>query len=160
MMRAAPVALAMLAVLALGACSAGSPGWVTEVAAASERADQAIADGRLDDARRELEAALALPVPEEIADPDADIVRKDILCRLSGVELADGDPASAADRADEGLNLGLSDDVFTAGLLVARGRAREALGRPREAAGDYFDALEIDERLLSEALGEEEEGER
>lgn len=143
-----------------GAASPSS--WVEGAARANRTADQAIARNDLDAARTALTQALGAEVPRGVSPEDARVVRMDLLFRLSDVELRDGNAARAADRADEGLNLGAHDDVFTANLLVARGKAREALGREREAAGDYFDALEINEKLLEGALGQgtERENER
>jgi tetratricopeptide (TPR) repeat protein len=137
-----------------GAASPSS--WVEGAARANQTADEAIARGDLAAARQSLAEALASEIPRGVSPDDARVVRMDLLFRLSEVELRAGNAARAADRADEGLNLGARDDVFTANLLVARGKAREALGREREAAGDYFDALEINEKLLEGALGQED----
>lgn len=142
-------------VFALVGCEDGAATWVEGAMEANAAADRAITTEDWDEARRILRGAVDRPVPESVAEEDARVVRQDLLYRLSTVELAAGDPVAAADRADEGLNLGRADDVFTANLLVARAKAREALDRPREAAGDYFDALEINDELLDEALGDE-----
>lgn len=135
-------------------CDDGAATWVEGAQTANATADTAMAREDWDAARMALRAAVDREVPNAIAEDDARVVRQDLLYRLALVELAAEDPAAAADRADEGLNLGRRDDVFTANLLTARARAREVLDRPREAAGDYFDALEINEKLLGEALGE------
>ncbi len=148
------LASALCLLFALVGCEDRAASWVEGAMEANAAADQAIITEDWDEARRILRAAVDRPVPDSLAEDDARVVRQDLLYRLSGVELAAGDPVAAADRADEGLNLGRADDVFTANLLVARAQAREALDRPREAAGDYFDALEINEELLDEALGE------
>jgi len=139
---------------ALVGCDDGAASWVEGATTANGAADRAIAAEDWGEARGILRAAVDREVPDAVAEQDARIVRQDLLYRLALVELGAGDATAAADRADEGLNLGRAEDVFTANLLVARARAREALDRPREAAGDYFDALEINEKLLDEALGE------
>jgi hypothetical protein len=166
--RMAVLALALLVAAAAGSCAMQSEparvsadpvaSYVESMRTANRLADQALENGETDAARHALEGALAADAPASMAADDVRVVRQDLLFRLSQIELASGDAARAADRADEGLNIGIADDVFTANLYVARGRAREALAREREAAGDYFDALEINERLLQAALGHDEEG--
>ncbi len=148
-------AAAFFLVVALVGCGDQAGTWIEGAAAANAAADQAITREDWDEARRVLRRAVDRPAPDSVAADDVRVVRQDLLYRLSTVELSAGDAAAAADRADEGLNLGRADDVFTANLLVARAKAREALDRPREAAGDYFDALEINDKLLDEALGNE-----
>jgi hypothetical protein len=150
-LRALVLSLAFFA--AIG-CEDGAASWVEGAATANAAADRAIAAENWNEARRVLRAAVDREVPSAVAVDDARVVRQDLLYRLALVELEAGSPVAAADRADEGLNLGRAEDVFTANLLVARAQAREALDRPREAAGDYFDALEINEKLLDDALGE------
>ena len=151
-------ALTAVALLLLGACAAegrapaAEVAWLDGAQRAHGRADEAMAQEDWEGARAALTDALAAPPPPGLAAADARVVRQDLLFRLSEAELRAGHAAVAADRADEGLNLGRAADVFTANLLVARGRAREALGRSREAAGDYFDALEINDTLLDQAL--------
>jgi uncharacterized membrane protein len=139
---------------ALVGCDDGAASWARGATAANAAADEAIATENWDAARRLLREAVDREVPGAVAAEDARVVRQDLLYRMTLVEIEAGEFSAAADRADEGLNLGRADDVFTANLLVARARAREGLDRPREAAGDYFDALEINEELLGEALGE------
>lgn len=150
-------AMAALGASVVSGCAAREEGgatWVEGATRANAAADRAIADEDWDTARQGLRAAVDRPVPAAIAAEDARVVRQDLLYRLAEVELSAGDAVAAADRADEGLNLGQGEDVFTVNLLVARARAREILDRPREAAGDYFEALEINQKLLGEALGE------
>lgn len=149
--------VAIMAAMATWGCAASEePGatWVEGAMQANAAADQAISNEDWDGARQSLRGAVDRPVPASVAAEDARVVKQDLLYRLAEVELAAGNVSAAADRADEGLNLGQAEDVFTVNLLVARARAREAQDRPREAAGDYFEALEINQKLLSEALGE------
>ncbi len=141
-----------------GAAVSAVPAFLEGARNANAAADRAVSRGDWDAAREALEGAIAAEPPAGMAEDDVRVVRQDLLFRLSQVELSAGNAARAADRADEGLNIGMVDDVFTANLLVARGRAREAQDREREAAGDYYDALEINEKLLHAALGDEEEG--
>jgi tetratricopeptide (TPR) repeat protein len=142
------VALALL--LVLGAC-AREPRpeqWLETAYLAHRGADEAVAGGRLDEARRQLEAVLRMPTPPGLAPGDERVVLQDVHFRLAEVGLLEGRPERALASADRGLELGRDTDVFTANLLVARGRALEALGEEPEAAAAYYEALRIDDELL------------
>jgi hypothetical protein len=85
-------------------------------------------------------------------------VHQDLLFRIARAELARGRSTEALAVADRGLALGPARDLFTANLLVARGEALEKLGRGPQAASAYFEALEINRKLLHDALGPTDAG--
>ena len=159
---------ALAALLALAGCSEGRDAaepvagagrtandareWLDRIASAHAHADEALAAGQPDRARTFLNAGLAREVPAEIAGEHARALRQDLWYRLSAIGLA-LEPSQALREADQGLALGRHDDLFSANLLVARGRALQALGRDTEAASSYHEALQIDERLLNAVLG-------
>jgi len=126
--------------------------WLDQIARAHARADEALAAGQREQARTFLSAALDRPLPPELASEHARVLRQDLWYRLSsiGVEL---EPSQALREAERGLALGRHADLFSANLLVARGRALQALGRDTEAASSYHEALQLDERLLNAVLG-------
>lgn len=99
-----------------------------------------------------LERFLALPVPEDVNEDDARVVRHDMYYRLSEHALNADDAERAHEWATRGLDEGTSQDVFTANLYVVRGAAREALGRDIDAASDYHEALLINDALLQQLL--------
>lgn len=147
----------VMAVMALAcvACSGVDDGasWLAQVTDASARADLLSArPGGRASAMHELEAALALPVPDEVAAADRRAVRQDLWFRVSRLALGGRDDRRALASAEQGLAEGEADDVFFANLLVARGRAREALGRDHEASDDYYRALVLNEKLMNAAL--------
>lgn len=129
--------------------------WVDETREASQRADVLLQRGDRAGARRELRAIVEMEKPESIATADRRIVVQDATFRLAELDLADGRAQDAIRWADRGLATGRAEDVFTANLLVVRGRAREALGNDREAADDFYRALRINEVLLRRALGDD-----
>ncbi|MEM1418403.1 MAG: hypothetical protein AAGH15_26145 [Myxococcota bacterium] len=143
----------VLLCLGLVACAASDPAaqaWVDEV-----RAAHVAADGDASEAGdASLRAALASAPPEGVAAAAARARRQDTAYRLARRLLRRGDAAGAEAVADDALDLETMD-VLTASLLVVRGEAREALGRAREAAADYHEALRVNERLLDRALAEE-----
>jgi predicted negative regulator of RcsB-dependent stress response len=150
-----------LAACMLSSCSApsaapedGASEWLAAVRAAHERADDALGQGEGDRARAALTRALEQPLPAEVQPEDARVVHQDLWFRLGQIELDHSEPAQSLLRCDRGLTLGRKDDLFTANLLVARGRALAALGRDIEAAGSYQEALQINAKLLRAALGE------
>ena len=153
---AAAILVALLVALSSG-CPYVDDGaaWVDETHQASTRADALVRRGDREGARRELRAIVELETPESIAAPDRRIVVQDATFRLAELDLGDGHADAAIQWAERGLGLGQSEDVFTANLLVVRGRARETLGRDREAADDFYRALRINEALLRRALGDE-----
>jgi len=121
------------------------------VQSAHARADAALAHGNRAGARALLQAALEQRVPSEIAAEHLHALQQDLWFRLSRITL-DDDPEQALLQAERGLALGRHEDLFSANLLVARGRALQALGRDTEAASSYHEALALDERLLQAAL--------
>jgi predicted negative regulator of RcsB-dependent stress response len=131
--------------------SAGA--WLLAIEQAHARADAASPA-----AREALEAALALPVPDEVKAEHNRIVHQDLLFRLARIELAGRRSIEALAAADRGLALGRAPDLFAANLLVARGEALQTLGRKAEAAASYFEALEINRKLLHDALAPTDAG--
>lgn len=163
------VTLGLLAVVVMGgvgSCAAESSGedparWVAQVTDAHRVADEAIAAGEGEAARAALLGAAEASAPAGVAAEDARVARQDAYFRLAQIALGDDDAEGAERYAGAGLGLGVEPDVFTANLYIARGRAREALGRELEAATDYHEALKINDALLARLLGTEREaGER
>ena len=126
--------------------------WLAGMERAHGEADEALAAGDAARAREVLRGAFDTAVPASMAPEDARIVRQDLAFRLGELDLDAGEAAAAVEWADRGLALGQAEDVFTANLLIVRGRAREAQGGDREAIEDYFRALEINEALLRRTL--------
>ena len=91
---------------------------------------------------------------------DARVVRQDLAYRLASIALEDERAEDARSYADRGLALGAATDVFTANLYVVRGQARETLGDAVGAAGDYHEALIVNEALLDRVLDPSPEEER
>lgn len=179
MMRAAR-AFVVLAVLAFGAgrllpaCASEEPpedptaatpvaldpdarGWLTRISSAHVEADDALAGQQPDKAHAALRGALERAVPAQIGAEHVRWVQQDLWYRLAAIDL-EREPTRALLEADRGLALGQHDDLFSANLLAARGRALQALGRDTEAASSYHAALKIDERLLRAALGSSDDG--
>jgi hypothetical protein len=149
-------ACAIVALLvACGAESEPTEQWVSRAESAHQEADRRLGSGDLSGARDVLDRALAASPPHDAPADTVRIVRQDLLFRLATTALSSGDANQAVQHADRGLALGRNRDVFTANLLIARGRAREALGQDIAAARDYHSALEINEALLDLALGKE-----
>lgn len=148
--------VACVALLATG-CPLTDDGvvWVEETQQASVRADELVRRGDRNGARRELRTIVELEAPESVAPADRRIVVQDATFRLAELDLGDGRAHEALRWAERGLALGVAEDVFAANLFVVRGRARETLGRDREAADDFYRALRINEELLRRALGED-----
>jgi hypothetical protein len=145
--------------LALALLSACTPerGWIERSRADSDAAERALARGNAPKAIDLLRTIVEREVPGGVAREDARVVRQDALDRWARIELAAGHAPEALRRADQGLRLGERQDVFTANLWTTHGRAHEALGQDRQAADDYHRALVIEEALLSQALGGEDE---
>lgn len=149
-----------IALLVLGACAQDrrAPGvpeggeWVLQVRRANEDTDAALARQDTVAAQTALKSALALDVPAAILPIHARAVRQDLLFRLASVALQRDDGSAALDAADEGLTLGRGTDVFTANLLIARGRALEMSDRGKDAAKSYYEALQINQQLLRTVL--------
>ena len=137
----------------VGGCADDAREWVEACRAQSEAADAAEEAGRPAAAVEHLERLIARPVPAGVAAEDARVLHQDALARLAGLSLDAGDPERARRFVARGLALGEEEDLFTANLLVARGRAHEAEGRDAEAARDYHRALSIHDALLERALG-------
>lgn len=132
---------------------ADAAAWISHASSASRTADEALARGDADAARAALQAIVSAEVPSSVADRDRRVLRADAFYRLAEIELSGGSPTEALGLADRGLAEGRAEDLFTANLLVARGRALEAVGRDADAAEEYHAALLINEALLREALG-------
>ena len=132
----------------------GGPEWLPQLEAAHRTADQASARSDFAEARRALTEAIALRPSQAMTAGERRVLTQDLHYRLAEVELASGQPLEAQRAASRGLALGRHDDLFTANLLVVRGRALEATGAERESATDYYEALRINDRLLRQELGE------
>jgi len=130
--------------------------WIDAARRAHMEADAALARGDRQAARAVLRGAWDRATPSDVSSEDARVVKQDLAFRLAEIDLEAGQAADARQWADRGLELGRGRDLFTGNLLVARGRAKEALGEEREAAADYFEALEINDDLLRRTLGEGE----
>lgn len=150
----------VLAMCVASACSSAEPAaeplvldadlWLEEV----ERAHVAADTGSASQASAALSEALAMPVPSDVLGAHRRVVHQDLLFRLARAELEAGRPADALAATDRGLALGALSDVFAANLHLVRGEALEALGRATEAASAYFEALEINRKLLHHVLGQ------
>ena len=140
--------------LCLVACDGGPrpADWLAQATEANRAADAALARSDRDAARDALGRFVALPVPDGLAADDRRVVVQDVLFRLALVEIEATQPAAALRWIERGLGEGRGEDVFTANLLVARGRVYEMLGHERGAIDDYGAALRINERLLDAAL--------
>lgn len=130
----------------------GAAGWIRRAREMNERADAALARGDVQAARSGLESLLNDPVPASVAARDRRVVFQDAAFRLAELALSAQEPKRAREWVERGLALGRSDDLFTANLLVAGGRAREAAGDDHGAVEDYREALRINEALLEDAL--------
>lgn len=158
------VICAVLAVCVASACGASEPApeptaldaetWLEEV----ERAHVTADSGSASQASAALRAVLATPVPPDVLVAHRRVVHQDLLFRLARVALEADRAADALAATDRGLALGQEPDVFTANLHLARGEALEALGRATEAASAYFEALEINRKLLHHVLGAQDAG--
>jgi tetratricopeptide (TPR) repeat protein len=109
--------------------------------------------GNSDQALRLLREAAAVDPPRSMAPADGRVVRQDLYFRVASLELSAGRPNAALQAAEQGLQLGSAPDVFTANLWIAKGKAHEKLGADREAASDFYQALEINDRLLRKTMG-------
>jgi predicted negative regulator of RcsB-dependent stress response len=123
--------------------------WLEEIQRAHVVADS----GSAAQASAALSQALATPVPRDVLAVHRRVVHQDLLFRLARAELDAGRAAGALAATERGLALGQQPDVFTANLHLARGEALEVLGRATEAASAYFEALEINRKLLHHVLG-------
>lgn len=144
----------------VGSCGGPSPAvsWLDSSAAVHEQVDGHLQSGDLNGARQLLIGALAQPTPGDMSADDSRIVRQDLYFRLASVELQDGAALEAVRYADEGLELGLREDIFTSNLLVVRGRAARELGQERDAARDFLEAQRISELVLDEIIEAERRG--
>lgn len=159
MTRWVPLLLLLLSLVACGDAGPDPAAWVAEAEAAHARADAAAAGGDLQAAHDELSRFVHGEVPIAMADADRRVVRQDVHWRLAELALEMGEPQRAIRHANQGLAEAEGRpavDVFTANLLVARGRAREAANDPLGAASDYHDALRIHDALLHALLDAEE----
>lgn len=120
-----------------------------------ERVERAHVTADLDpapQANAALREALALPVPSDVSAAHRRVVHQDLLFRIARAELDAGQLEAALAAVDRGLALGQQPDVFAANLHIARGEALERLGRDAEAASAYYEALEINRKLLHHVL--------
>ncbi len=159
-MRLLLISSFLLLAVMLGGCGGPSPAvnWLDSSVSVHEQVDGHLQRGDLDSARQLLIAALAEPTPGDMSDDDSRIVRQDLHFRLASIELQDGAPREAIRFADEGLELGSREDIFTSNLLVVRGRAARELGQERDAARDFLEAQRISELVLDEIIEAERRG--
>jgi len=155
------LALVALTALALGCSKAPPPygegEWITEAARRHGRADERLAAGDRPAARAELLAVVAASVPTDVSQEDSRGVLQDTYFRLAKLDLDARDPRAAVADADLGLSYGKPADLFVANLLIVRGAAHEALGNGAAAATDYHQALVINDRLLTEAVRDQDD---
>ena len=164
MTRALHMRWLVLAVCVASACGPSEPAaeppvrdaeaWLEAVERAHVTADTEPAS----QASAALSMALATPVPRDVLAMHRRVVHQDLLFRLARAELDGGRPADALAATERGLALGQQPDVFTANLQLARGEALEALGRAAEAASAYFEALEINRKILHHVLDAQDAG--
>lgn len=147
--------LGALFVLAGCAAQPTASDYVEATSSDSRAAERAREQGQLEAAVIALDAIVARPVPDELSEDHARVIRQDAHDRLARIRLRRGDLVAAERDVTAGLALGEHEDLFTANLLTTRGRIHEAAGRDLEAARDYHRALEIHETLLDRALGED-----
>jgi hypothetical protein len=143
---------ATLALLAGCGDRAAAGDWLSRAEAAHRDADHRLEHGDADGAREVLRDAAMAPAPARVGPGDVRAVRQDLYARLATVEIGRGRLREAAAWATTGITLGRSNDVFTANLLIARGRALERVGDASGASRDYHDALLVTEALLDESL--------
>jgi tetratricopeptide (TPR) repeat protein len=144
--------LLVLACLGLVGCGRASPealDYLDHQRSLQTLADQAVAEGRLGDAHTALGTAARLRAPTGMDPAEVAALQRDACLRLANLDLQRGQAEQALRSAQRGLDLAPSRDLFTAGLLVARGKAEEALDRDSEAIADYHAAQIIDEALLA-----------
>lgn len=134
--------------------SARAYSWLEERETDHAAIDEALANRDFNAAAKRIEGALAEPPPLDLPPNAVRVVRQDLYYRKAEILLMRSDPAQALAAVDKGLSLGKEDDLFTANLFIARGRAHEALEDKQQAARDFHEALKINEVLLSEALDE------
>jgi len=152
-MSRAAATVALFAALLCGCGDGDARAWLGEVRGLSDEAAAAEASDDRGAALDALTRIVEREVPAAVAADDARVVRQDAYERLARLRLEAGDPEAARAAAERGLALGEREDLFTANLLVQRGRAREASGDDAGAARDYHRALLIHEALLDAALG-------
>ena len=151
---------ALLLLIFASACSRmdGSSQWIRQAHDANLQADDALRRGEEDKARDVLVASLEKKVPDTVNSQDSRIVQQDMCFRLALVEMDAHRPKEALSWAKRGLALGERQDLFTANLYVAQGRALESMGDERSAAKAYHQALKINEALLNPTLEPERKG--
>lgn len=144
----------LLADLLFGCASRGEPHsrWLSDQAQVHAEIDAALAHGQTDVAQKTLLAALAERAPVGVRPEVITLVRKDQLFRLADIYLEKGEPERALEASNRGVALGGERDLFSANLLVARGKALEALGREPDAAEAFHQALTINDELLHDLL--------
>lgn len=155
-MRRLVILLVSLGLLFLASCHASteSGDFVRRSLEAHRMADAALERGDLDEARTRLERIWQAQGAEGLAEADRRVILQDVAFRLAALESQAGKPEAALARAEAGLTLGRHEDLFTANLLIERGRALEALKRDAEAVASYARAMSINEKLLDAALAE------
>ena len=136
---------------------ADSRHWIQQAREANLVADQALRHNDRRTAVASLRKIVEADAPGNIAESDARAVRQDACFRLASIELDSNRPQEALGWSNRGIGLGGGSDVFTANLLVARGRALQQQGKELQAVKDYHRALIINESLLDKALGPAQE---
>lgn len=145
--------LALLACLLIGCSSDAEPSrWVERAAEAHQQADEALTRDDHAAASAALTPIAEGVAPEGVSAADGRVIQQDACFRLALIQLKAREAEAAVKWAQVGLDLGAGQDLYTANLLIARGRAHEALGDDPQAARDYHAALLINEALMNEAL--------
>jgi len=146
---------ALLVALGATCCARHDPetlGYFKVAMAANRVADQLVQKGETTAAGELLRIAADRPAPAGAQPDDARIVRQDLYYRVADLALATGSVDAATRAASKGIELGRGTDVFTANLLIVRGRAFEQGKDVASASRDYHDALVITDKLLEERL--------
>lgn len=157
--------VALVALVALGACSAKYAGvgteapadWILRQEQMHLRVDELLVEGSRDAAAELLRGSLDVPAPPDLPEEVRQAVRKDALFRIASIELDARRFRAALDVSDQALGYGESKDVFTVNVYIAKGRALEGLGRRKEAAAIYHGALIMSEQLMQTAFAAEGE---
>jgi tetratricopeptide (TPR) repeat protein len=129
------------------------PAWLGPLEQAHGLADQANTPALREQALAAFERALAqLPPAQTGLTAGQLFVRQDALARCAELELDQGRPVRAIERADRALALSLATSMPVATLQTIRGRAFEALGETEAAVSAYHTALVINQALMERAL--------
>ncbi len=128
--------------------------WLEQVQRVHRSVDVDLDRGELDKARTSLKKLLNTKAPDGVDHGVLSSVLQDVYFRLAGVEIRQSQWDVALRWVKRGLSLGCHDDVFCANLYIAKGHALEKSGDDAGAIKSFNKALQINERLLDDLLGE------